>query len=123
MLSGQKSARKAIESTYTGVCQVIEYGAVRDEASKITWHGEAVVLENEPCRLSFEKTSAAVQTDTAAAVGQSVKLFLAPEVIIKPGSKIIVEQNGRRGEYAASGEAAVYTSHQEIMLEVFKGWA
>lgn len=114
-------ARKAIESTYSGLCQVIEYGAVRDEASKITRQAEAVVLENVPCRLSFEKAPAAVQTDTAAAVGQSVKLFLAPEVVIKPGSKIIVEQNGRRDEYAASGEAAVYSSHQEVMLEIFKG--
>ena len=65
----RRAARKAIESTYDGVCTVIEYGAIRDEVSKITHHGEIVVLENQPCKLSFEKTAAAVQTDTAAAVG------------------------------------------------------
>ena len=119
----RRAARKAIESTYDGVCTVIEYGAIRDEVSKITHHGEIVVLENQPCKLSFEKTAAAVQTDTAAAVGQGVKLFIAPEVTVKPGSKIVIEQNGRTGEYLASGEPAVYSSHQEIVLELFKGWA
>jgi len=115
--------RKAIESQYTGVCTVIEYGKVRDAVTKITRHGEMVVLDRQPCKLSFEKTAAAVQTDTAAAVGQGVKLFIAPEVAVKPGSKIIVEQNGRVGEYLASGEPAVYSSHQEIALELFRVWA
>lgn len=115
--------RRAIESLYTGSCTIIEYGSFRDEVSKITRQAERTVLEGQPCKLSFEKTTAAVQTDTAAAVGQGVKLFIAPEVEVKPGSKIIVAQNGRRGEYLASGEPAVYGSHQEIMLELFRGWA
>lgn len=123
MENAQRAARKAIESQYTGVCTVIEYGKIRDEVTKITRHGEMTVLENQPCKLSFEKTAAAVQTETAAAVGQGVKLFIAPEVEVKPGSKIVVEQNGRTGEYLASGEPAVYASHQEIMLELFRGWA
>lgn len=116
-------ARKAIESQYAGICTVIEYGSVRDEVTKITRQGEMTALEKQPCKLSFEKTTAAVQTETAAAVGQGVKLFIAPEVEVKPGSKIIVEQNGKRGEYLASGQPAVYPSHQEIMLELFRGWA
>ena len=119
-MSAWDRARKAIESQYTGVCTVIEYGKVRDEESKITHHGEVVALDRQPCKLSFEKTAAVVQTDTAAAVGQCVKLFIAPEVMVKPGSKIIVEQNGRVGEYLASGEPAVYSSHQEIALELFR---
>ena len=88
MENAQRAARKAIESQYTGVCTVIEYGKIRDEVTKITRHGEMTVLENQPCKLSFEKTAAAVQTETAAAVGQGVKLFIAPEVEVKPGSKI-----------------------------------
>ncbi len=117
------AARKAIESLYAGVCTVIERRQVRDEQSKISRQVEQAVLEKQPCRLSFERAAAAEPTDTAAAVGQSVKLFLAPEVELKPGSKIIVEQNGRRFEYAASGEAAVYPSHQEIYLSLWMGWA
>ncbi|MCM1136761.1 MAG: hypothetical protein NC400_14450 [Clostridium sp.] len=123
LAKAQKAARKAIESGYTGVCTVIERRNVRDENSKITYQADVAVLENRPCKLSFEKTAATGQTDTAAAVAQGVKLFIAPEVEIKPGSKIVVEQNGRRGEYAASGQPAVYASHQEIVLEMFAGWA
>lgn len=124
LTAAQKAARKAIESTYSGVCTVIERRGVRDERTKITRKNEEVpVVENQPCKLSFEKLNAVVQTDTAAKLTQGTKLFIAPEIKIKPGSKIIVEQNGTTTEYSASGEPAVYFSHSEYMLELFKGWA
>ena len=124
LTAAQKAARKAIESTYSGVCTVIERRDVRDERTKITRKNEEVpVVENQPCKLSFEKLNAVVQTDTAAKLTQGTKLFIAPEIKIKPGSKIIVEQNGTTTEYSASGEHAVYFSHSEYMLELFKGWA
>lgn len=124
LTAAQKAARKAIESTYSGVCTVIERRDVRDERTKITRKNEEVsVVENQPCKLSFEKLNAVVQTDTAAKLTQGTKLFIAPEIKIKPGSKIIVEQNGTTTEYSASGEPAVYFSHSEYMLELFKGWA
>ena len=84
--AARKAARKAIESTYEGVCTIVE-------------------------------------TDAAAAISQSTKLFISPEIVINGGSKIIVEQDGRKAEYSASGEPAVYSTHQEITLELFKGWA
>lgn len=118
----RKAARKAIESTYTGVCTIVEYLEVTDE-NKITRQKEVPVIENQPCKLSFEKLNAVVQTDTAAVISQSTKLFISPEIVVNGGSKIIVEQNGVKTEYSASGEAAVYDSHKEIMLELFKGWA
>jgi hypothetical protein len=121
--AAQKAARKAIESTYyTGVCTIIEYQEVTDE-NKITRQEEVTVIENQPCKLSFEKLNAVVQTDTAAASSQGTKLFISPEVVVNAGSKIVVEQNGVKTEYSASGEPAVYPSHKEIMLELFKGWA
>lgn len=124
LTAAQKAARKAIESTYSGVCTVIERRDVRDERTKITRKNEEVpVVENQPCKLSFEKLNAVVQADTAAKLTQGTKLFIAPEIKIKPGSKIIVEQNGTTTEYSASGEPAVYFSHSEYMLELFKGWA
>ena len=124
LTAAQKAARKAIESTYSGVCTVIERRDVRDERTKITRKNEEVpVVENQPCKLSFEKLNAVVQTDTAAKLTQGTKLFIAPDIKIKPGSKIIVEQNGTTTEYSASGEPAVYFSHSEYMLELFKGWA
>lgn len=124
LTAAQKAARKAIESTYSGVCTILERRDIRDERTKITRKNEEVpVVKNQPCKLSFEKLNAVVQTDTAAIQAQGTKLFIAPEIKVKPGSKIIVEQNGVTTEYFASGEAAVYLSHAEIMLELFKGWA
>ena len=124
LTTAQKAARKAIESTYTGFCTIVERRDVRDEKTKITRKNEEVpIIENQPCKLSFEKLNAVVQTETAAVMVQGTKLFIAPEIKIKPGSKIIVEQNGTTTEYSASGEPAVYFSHSEYMLELFQGWA
>ena len=124
LTAAQKAARKAIESTYSGVCTIIERRDVRDEKTKITRKNEEVpVVENQPCKLSFEKLNAVVQTGTAAKQTQGTKLFIAPEIKVKPGSKIVVEQNGVTTAYSASGVPAVYLSHAEIMLELFEGWA
>ncbi len=121
--AAKKAARKAIESTYSGQCTIKERRDIKDEKTKISRKSEISVVEDQPCRLSFEKIAAAVQTETAAAISQGIKLFLAPEITVKPGSKIVVTQAGVTGEYQLSGAAAVYETHQEIMLELFKGWA
>lgn len=122
MVNVRKAARKAIESTYEGICSIVEYGDILDEQTKITSQGEIIVLEGQPCRLSFETISAAHQSDTASSVSQRTKLFVSPETTVKSGSKIVVTQNGVTTEYSASGEPAIYFSHQEIMLELFRGW-
>lgn len=53
---------------------------------------EVAVIENQSCKLSFEKLNAVVQTETAAATAQGVKLFLAPEIRVNSNSKIVVTQ-------------------------------
>lgn len=124
LTAAQKAARKAIESTYAGRCSIYERRDLRDEKTKITRKKEEVlVVENQPCKLSFEKLNALLQTDTAASRTQGTKLFIAPEITVKPGSKIMVKQNGVTTAYSASGVPAVYLSHAEIMLELFGGWA
>lgn len=64
-----------------------------------------------------------MQSDTGAAISQGTKLFTVPEIQIKPGSKIIVTQNGVTTVYSSSGVPAVYPTHQEVILELFEGWA
>ena len=123
MEAARAAARKAIEHTYEGSCCIMEYVSVTDEKTKITRCQEMPALRDQPCRLSFEKINAAVPDGAAAKLSQGVKLFVAPEAVIRPGSKIVVTQNGVTGEYAASGPPAVYPSHQEILLERFRGWA
>lgn len=116
------AARKAIESTYRGILTVTEHRKVRNEQTKLTGIEEVVVLENQPCRLSFESGAPVQQSQTAAAVSQTVKLFISPDVVISPGSKLTVTQNGVTTDYTRSGIAAVYPTHQEIMLDLFERW-
>jgi hypothetical protein len=117
------AVRKAIESMYTGKCTVWKYQAVKNPVTKISSQDEVAVVTDQPCRLSFKNITTVSAADGAATVTQIVKLLLAPEVIIKPGSKITVTQNGITTDYQSSGKPAVYTHHQEIILELFKGWA
>jgi hypothetical protein len=49
--------------------------------------------------------------------------LIAPEIHVKPGSKLTITQNGVTTEYKNSGEPALFDTHQEIILELFKGWS
>lgn len=118
-----KAARRAQEQMYFGLMTVTEHKKVRDERSKLTTQREEVVLEDQPCRLSFVTLKSAQQTESAAGITQSIKLFLAPEITVKPGSKVTVTQDGVTADYKCSGVPAVYPSHQEIILELFERWA
>ena len=121
--AARKAARRAQEAMYEGRCTIAEYRTVRDERTKLSEEKEAIVWENEPCRLSFETLKAAGSAGPAAAITQTVKLFLAPEIEVKPGSRITVKQNQVSTDYKSSGVPAVYPTHQEILLELFEGWA
>lgn len=123
MEAARKAARRAQEATYEGICTIYEYRDVTDEKTKLSSEEEIAVIENQPCKLSFEKLNSVVQTETAAVQAQGVKLFLAPEIVVSSNSKIVVTQNGVTDEYSASGIPAIYSTHQEITLESFRGWA
>lgn len=118
-----KRHRRAIEKLYEGSCTVMAYGEYLDPVTKITKVGEYTLFEDKPCRLSYGSLSTSTSTEGPANVVQVTKLFIAPELEIPPGSKIIVTQNGRTTEFSNSGVPAVYPTHQEIMLELFKEYA
>lgn len=118
----RQAHRMAVEALYEGMCTVTEYQAYA-KPNKATAYHEVDVLTGQPCRLSFSTIPAAEPTESGTTLQQTVKLFIAPEINIKPGSKIVVTQNGVTADYCQSGEPAVYTSHQEITLELWKGWA
>lgn len=114
--------RNAIESTYIGTCTITEYQSFK-KANKSTGHQEVQVLENQPCKLSFSSISSVSEQEAASKLVQTAKVFLAPEIKVKPGSKLTITQNGVTTEYQNSGEPAIYNTHQEIILELFKGWS
>lgn len=123
MKAAQKAARKAIEATYFGTLTVTEHQTVKDEKTKLTKSVDVVVLQDEPCRLSFEKLQTAIQSESAATITQSTKLFVSPDVTIKAGSKLTVTQDNVTTDYTRSGVPSTYPTHQEITLELFKEYA
>jgi len=122
MSAAVKAARKAIESTYIGSLVVIEHQKVKDEETKLTGYQDVTVIEDQPCKLSFESLKTATQSDSAATVTQTTKLFVSPDIVIKAGSKIRVTQAGITTDYTCSGVPAVYLTHQEIILDLFEDW-
>lgn len=122
-MSNVESVRNAIESTYIGSCDIIEHVKSKNEKTKQNEYTEKVAYSQKKCRISFKTISNTNQTTTTNNSTQIVKLFIAPELQIKKGSKIIVTQNGKTIEYKNSGEPAVYETHQEIVLELFDRWS
>ena len=118
------AARQAVESMYDCKCKVYEYGKYKNSDTRSTEMSEHCVLEEQPCRISFSSLKTVVQSESAAATTTQVKLFISPDITIKPGSKIsILDAKNRLTEYKSSGVPAMYETHQEIMLELFNGWA
>lgn len=115
--------RKAIQSLYRGVCTVKTWEEVKDPITHIKTSKEVTKFINEPCKLSYEKQTAASNTGGPAIIAQTIKLSLDPELIVPAGSKIIVTQDGVTKEYARSGEPEVHMDHQHIILELFRGYA
>lgn len=117
---GMIAARKAIESRYKGLCTILEKKKVKDETTKATALRDIAVLSDQPCRLSYSSSGVASQTDTVSNIEQNIKLFIAPEIKIVPGSKLRITQNEVTIDYISSGVPAIYETHQEVCLEIEK---
>lgn len=119
----QRMHRKAIEATYDGTCRIYGMQSVKDPVTKVTRQEETLVQDGIACHLSYSSTAPAAGSDTVTSAVLTIKLFLAPELVVPPGCRIEITQQGRTESYAQSGKAALYSSHQEIMLESWKKYA
>lgn len=121
---GGKSYAAAIKSLWRGKCTVtVRNNDTTDENTGRVVVGEVDTYTDEPCRISFDTVNATQPENNAANIVQSITLFIDRAVVIPEGSKITVTQNGATAVYEKSGKPAVYSKHQEIPLEIFKGWA
>lgn len=114
---------EALRRLWTGLCTIIVRKPVVDETNGRASLEETTLLENEPCRLSFKNVNTTGENNEASPVQQVTKLFLDNAIVIPAGSKLVVTQNGYTAEYEKSGEPAIYSTHQEIVVEKFKEWA
>lgn len=120
MVTGHK---KALQMLWKGTCSIIIREERQNPTTKRTEFDEVPIYTDQPCKLSFATIRQTMESNNAAEVVQITKLFISNEVDIPAGSKITVTQNGKSADYERSGEPAIYTNHQEITLELFKGWA
>lgn len=111
----EKIARKAIEATYDGLCTIYEFQEIKVGAE--TRLESVLVVKDEPCTLSKKTINSAGQGEVAAQITYAPMLFIAPEIEVKPGSQIVVTQNGVTREFSRSGEPFVYATHQELILQ------
>lgn len=108
---------KLLRRLWTDTCTVTNMQEVEDENDHSTSTKEVTVLKDEPCKLSFQTLSTTAKDGVKAELVQKAKLFLTNEVEIKAGSSITVKRGKRVFEYSSSGLPAIFSSHQEIVLE------
>lgn len=116
-----KMAEQAVKSLWRDTMTVIEHRKTRKE-NGATGFEDVTVMEGEPCKIIF-KTLQATDQQEAAALAQGIKLLCDKALAIPAGSKILVLHEGIETAYRQSGKPAVYSVHQEIMLELFERWA
>lgn len=117
-----KTARDRIESTYDCTCDIVNNREITKTNGANAFE-EFVAYKDVSCRLSFKTIAANSQGQNTSLVTQIVKLFINPDVKIEAGSKIIIKKGTNIKEYKHSGEAAIYPTHQEIMLMTAKEYA
>ena len=117
----RQRARKYTEALYDGICTVKGYSEIRAPTGEDI--KEPVEIYTDiPCRLSHDSSPAASDATTADTISQGITMFMAPEYVVEPGSVFVVTQNGVTREYKNSGPAKVYTTHQEISLELMEDY-
>lgn len=121
LTKARQRARKYTEALYDGICTVKGYSEIRAPT------GEDIkelvdVYTDIPCRLSHDSSPAASDAATADTTSQGITMFMAPEYVVEPGSVFVVTQNGVTREYQNSGTAKVYSTHQEISLELMEDY-
>lgn len=120
---GEMTAReKALSKLWTDRCTVTVREAKTDLQTHITDFVPRVLFTDVPCRLSFQTLSAA-DSGSAAALTQTVKLFLSNAYEVPEGSQITVTRQGKTLTFVRAGLPGVYAYHQEIMLEPAERWA
>lgn len=108
---------------WKGRCTIWEYEDVVDSDTHQTTQKPVVVVEDEPCRISFDSEATTDPQTGVAQMTQFTVLFIRPDLVIDPGSIIEVTQNGRTTKYKRSGKPSVYTNHQEIRLTIYEDYA
>ena len=108
---------------WKGRCDILEYEDVTDPDTHQTSQKPKLVVEDEPCRISYSTETVTNPSTGVAELSQFTVLFIRPDLEIDPGSIIEITQNGRTTKYRRSGKPSIYTNHQEIRLTLYEDYA
>lgn len=111
--------RKNIEKLYEHTCTVLELKQIKDPDTGVTRPKEVEVYTDIPCRLS-NINQVNNQGELVDSSVNKAKLFIAPEIEIKEGSTVRVNQYGKIIEYKRSTHPFRYASHLEYELTFVK---
>lgn len=117
MLPKTAVVRKAIERLYDGVATIVMQSQTIDTSTGRVKSQDTTVT-GVACRISYKRVNPADAGGGITAAAQIVTMFTNPDIVIKAGSDITVDQRGRMLQFRAAGVPAVYASHQEVPLEV-----
>lgn len=105
-----------IHVLFTGICNIYETVPVVDKRSGISRGSEEkLVYEEIPCQLSHSSLTPSESSPFPEAT-QQIKIFLDPDIEVKPGSRIEITQNEETAVYYATSQANRFDSHKEIAL-------
>lgn len=105
---------------WIGRCNIFQYQEVTDPETFQTSHKLVAVVTDEPCRLSHSRESTIDINKAAPYVDQTIMLFIRPDLVIKEGSVIEVTQHGVTTKYKRASKPAIYTNHQEVVLDLYE---
>lgn len=109
----------ALKQMWKDTCTiVVKNQEVFDKESKTTSYEDMVLVENEPCKLSFQTLQTATKDGVKAKLEQKTKLFLSNAIEVPAGSSVLVTRGNRTFSFSSSGLPAIFTNHQEIILEM-----
>lgn len=116
------TTREFIEKMYIGHCDII---VKRKDvnANFETIFEDEILAKDVPCKLSYNSVSSSEKSANATSISSNVVLFINPDIKIQAGSKIRVTQNKRVTLYSYSGEVAMFSTHQQLALELENEYA
>ena len=109
-----------LSQLWIGTANIYEYQEVTNPINHQTTLEPVIVIENEPCRLSYSTEQVTDLQSGIATIQQVIKLFIRSDILINAGSIIEITQHGKTNKYKRAGEPSIYTNHQEIVLEIDK---
>lgn len=113
--------RKEFEKMYCNRLAVYVKQEVTDKITHVTRFEDSIRYANIPCRISEQNISVATD-DEPARVSKQIKVILAPEIKIPPGSTILLDYHGYTGKFRQTGLPYVKSDTQTLILE-FEGYA